>query len=82
MHIFNNTHLMLGRLSGLGFEQELCRVSFIFFVLNGHAIESRHVVAFLLQIRIQQGLVPFPTTPKDVIQSSQFVIHILCICIP
>lgn len=68
---------MFGRFPGFGFQQELCRVSLGLFVLNGHAIQGRHVIAFLFQIRIQQGLIAFTATPKDVIQSSQFVVHVL-----
>ena len=68
---------MFGRFPGFGFQQELCRVSLGLLVLNGHAIQRRHVIAFLFQIRVQQGLIAFTSAPKDVIQSTQFVIHVL-----
>ena len=69
--------LVLGGFARFGFEEELKGVALLLLVLDGHAIERRHVVAFLFEIGVQQGLVTFATAPKDVIQASELVGNVL-----
>ena len=68
---------MFARFPWFGFQEKLRRVSLGFLVLNGPAIQGRHVIAFLLEVGVQQRLIAFPTTPKDMIQAPQFVVHVL-----
>jgi len=69
--------LVLGGFARFGFEEELKGVALLLLVLDGHAIERRHVVAFLFEVRVQEGLVTLATAPKDVIQASELVGNVL-----
>mmetsp|Transcript_38154 Transcript_38154/g.46544 ORF Transcript_38154/g.46544 Transcript_38154/m.46544 type:complete len:341 (-) Transcript_38154:137-1159(-) len=68
--------LMFRRLAWFWLNQKLRRVPLAFSIVNDHAVHGCHVIALFFQIGVEQGLIPLTPTPKHVVFTSQFRIHV------
>ena len=67
--------LMFCWLFRLGFEQELSFESDLFRVIDSHMHESGEMIQFTFHVGIEQVVIAFAATPKDIVFTTQFVRH-------